>query len=151
MEDHNYSLGPNSYDVTDEECAVEPCTTTCTPEPKDQSLLPECDVIYNKMNVAIDITGGKRSAANTALQFLMMTLQQTTNFLVVPHLQKKIVVFESELYKLLTKCHDCDSPVDSTTQKCNGNMVTITTNCISGHIVSWKSQPSVEAMRLETY
>ena len=47
LEDHNYSLGPNNYDVTD----VEPCTTTCTPEPKDQSLLAECDVIHNKMNV----------------------------------------------------------------------------------------------------
>ena len=49
LEDHNYSLGPNNYDVTDEDCAVEPCTTTCTPEPKDQSLLAECDVIH-KMN-----------------------------------------------------------------------------------------------------
>ena len=29
----------------------EPCITTCTPEPKDQSLLAECDVIHNKMNV----------------------------------------------------------------------------------------------------
>ena len=47
LEDHNYSLGPNNYDVTD----VEPCTTTCTPEPKDQSLLAECDVIHNKMDV----------------------------------------------------------------------------------------------------
>ena len=53
-------------------------------------------------------------------------------------------MFESELHKLFTKCHDCGSPVDSTTQKCHGSMVTITTNCINGHIVSWQSQPSVE-------
>ena len=51
LEDHNFPLGPNNYDVTDEDCAVEPCITTCTPEPKDQSLLAECDVIHNKMNV----------------------------------------------------------------------------------------------------
>ena len=30
---------------------MEPCITTCIPEPKDQSLLAECDVIHNKMNV----------------------------------------------------------------------------------------------------
>ena len=58
--------------------------------------------------------------------------------------RKKFIVFESELYKLLTKCHDCGSPVDSITQKFHGSMVTITTNCINGHIVSWQSQPSIE-------
>ena len=51
LEDHNFSLGPNNYDVTYEDCAVEPCITTFIPEPKDQSLLAECDVIHNKMNV----------------------------------------------------------------------------------------------------
>ena len=35
LEDHNYSLGPNNYDATDEDYAVEPCTTTSTPGPKD--------------------------------------------------------------------------------------------------------------------
>ena len=50
FEDHNYSLVPNNYYATDEDCAVEPCATTCTPEPKDQSLLAECDVIH-KINV----------------------------------------------------------------------------------------------------
>ena len=45
---------------------------------------------------------------------------------------------------MFTKCHDCDSPVESTTYKCHGSTVTITTNSINGHIVSWQSQPSVE-------
>ena len=71
LEDHNYSLGSNtcSYDVTDEDSAVEPCTTTCTPEPKHHSLLAECDVIHYKLNVAIDIPGGKRSLVLPILPF----------------------------------------------------------------------------------
>ena len=51
LEDYNYSLGPNNYGVTDEDCAVEPCTTTCTQEPQDQSLLAECNVIHNNLNI----------------------------------------------------------------------------------------------------
>ena len=94
LEDHNYSLGPNNYDVTD----VEPCTTTCTPEPKDQSLLAECDVIHNKMNVDETNPVLSDDADDDALSdsgslycpsVSEMTLQQTTNFLVVPHLLQK--------------------------------------------------------------
>ena len=50
LEDHNYSLGTNNYYVKDEDGAVEPCTTTYTPGPKDQSLT-ECDVTHNEMNI----------------------------------------------------------------------------------------------------
>ena len=94
LEDHNYSLGPNNYDVTD----VEPCTTTCTPEPKDQSLLAECDVIHNKMNVDETNPVLSDDADDDALSDSGSlycpsvsddALEQTTNFLVVPHLLQK--------------------------------------------------------------
>ena len=155
LEDHNYSLGPNHYYATDKDCAVEPCTTTCTPEPKDQSLLAECDVIH-KMNVdetnpvlsndadddalsdsgSLYCTSVSDEESATDDEFFSSTMHTFS--------RKKFIVFESELYKLFTKCHDCGSAVDSITQKCHGSMVTITTNCINGHIVSWQSQPSIE-------
>ena len=151
LEDHNYSLGPNNYDVTD----VEPCTTTCTPEPKDQSLLAECDVIHNKMNVdetnpvlSDDADDDALSDGGSLYCPSVSDDDSATDdefsSSTTPSAEKKFIVFESELHKLFTKCHDCGSPVDSTTQKCHGSMVTITTNCINGHIVSWQSQPSVE-------
>ena len=150
LEDHNYSLGPKNYDEID----VEPCTTTCTPEPKDQSLLAECDVIH-KMNVDEtnpvlsddaddDALSDSGSLYCPSVSDDDSATDDEFSSSTTPSAEKKFIVFESELHKLFTKCHDYGSPVDSTTQKCHGNMVTITTNCINGHIVSWQSQPSVE-------
>ena len=63
----------------------------------------------------------------------------------------EFIVFESELYKLSTKCHDCGSPVDSTTQKCHGSIVTITTNCINGILYLGNRKPQLKVLQLETY
>ena len=137
LEDHNYSLGPNNYDVTDEDGAMEPCTTTCTPGPKDQSLLAECDVIHNKMN--IDETNSVFSydadddALNDRVSLYCPSVSDDDS---ATDDEFSCFAFESELYKLFTKCHDCGSRVDSTTQKCHGSMVAITTNCNNGYIVA---------------
>ena len=112
---------------------MEPCTTTCTPGPKDQSLLAECDVtIHNKMN--IDETNPVLSDDADALSdsgslYCPSVSDDATDdkfsTSTTPSAEKKFIVFESELYKMLTKCYDCGSPVNSTTQKCHGSMVTI--------------------------
>ena len=110
LEDHNYSLGPNNYDVRDEDCAVEPCTTTYTPEPKDQSLLTERDVIH-KMNVDETNPVLSDDADDDALSdsgSLYCPSVSDDDFATddefssstTPSAEKKFIVFESELYKL---------------------------------------------------
>ena len=58
--------------------------------------------------------------------------------------QKKIIVFENELLKLFKFCQQCGSPTDTTTMIQHGSMVTVKTSCMSGHTVTWKSQPQVK-------
>ena len=143
LEDHNYSLGPNNYDVRDEDCAVEPCTTTCTPEPKDQSLLTERDVIH-KMNVdetnpvlsddadddALNDSGSLYCPSVSDDDF---ATDDEFSSSTTPSAEKKLLCLKVSYIN----CHDCSSPVDSTTKKYHGSMVTNTNNCINGHIVSW--------------
>ena len=58
--------------------------------------------------------------------------------------QKKFIVFENELLKLFKFCQQCGSPTDTTTMIQHGSMVTVKTSCMSGHMVTWKSQPQVK-------
>ena len=58
--------------------------------------------------------------------------------------QKKFIVFENELLKLFKFCQQCGSPTDTTTMIQHGSMVTVKTSCMSGHTVTWKSQPQVK-------
>ena len=60
-----------------------------------------------------------------------------------PSEEKKFIVFESKLNKLFILCQHCGGPIDTTTQENQGSMVTITTSCISGHTLSWQSQPLI--------
>ena len=56
---------------------------------------------------------------------------------------KKFIVFENELLKLFKFCQQCGSPTDTTTIQ-HGSMVTVKTSCMSGHTVTWGSQPQVK-------
>ena len=58
--------------------------------------------------------------------------------------QKKFIVFENELLKLFKFCQQCGSPTDTTTMIQHGSMATVKTSCMSGHMVTWKSQPQVK-------
>ena len=58
--------------------------------------------------------------------------------------QKKFIVFENELLKLFKFCQQCGSPTDTTTMIQHGSIVTVKTSCMSGHMVTWKSQPQVK-------
>ena len=58
--------------------------------------------------------------------------------------QKKFIVFENELLKLFKFCQQCGSPTDTTTMIQHGSMVTVKTSCMSGHTVTWGSQPQVK-------
>ena len=58
--------------------------------------------------------------------------------------KKKFIVFENELLKLFKFCQQCGSPTDTTTMIQHGSMVTVKTSCMSGHTVTWKSQPQVK-------
>ena len=154
LEDHNYSLEPNQYHSTDEDDVVEACLTTCTPGPEDQLVMAECDVAHDEMNVdatnpvSSDQADDDALSDSGSLYCPSVSDESATDdefsSSTTPSVEKKIIVFESELYKLFTHCHDCGSPVDSTTQQCQGSLVTITTNCINGHNVSWQSQPSID-------
>ena len=156
LEDHTYSLGPNNYHSTDED-GVEPCITTCTPGPENQLVLAEGDAIHDKMNVdAINPVSSDQAdddALSDSGSLYCPSVSDnesatddefSSSTTPCPSVKNKFIVFEIKLYKLFTRCHDCGSPVDGTTQQCQGSMVTITTNCINGHIVSWQSQPSIE-------
>ena len=52
--------------------------------------------------------------------------------------------FESQLHELFKICQHCGSLIDTTTQINQGSMVTIATNGLNGHSVSWQSQPLIE-------
>jgi ribonuclease HI len=141
--DHNYSLGPNNCPSTDED-VVEPCET-CTPESENQSVLPECDVVQNEMiDDQEDALSDSGSLYCPSVSDDESGTDDEFSSSISPSVERKYIVFESELHKLFKNCHDCGSPVDSITKQCQGSMVTITTNCINGHIVSWQSQPLIK-------
>ena len=58
--------------------------------------------------------------------------------------QKKFIVFENELLKLFKFCQQCGSPTDATTTTQHGSMITVKISCMSGHTVTWESQPRVK-------
>ena len=153
LEDHTYSLGPNNCPSTDE-FVVEPCLTACTPWSEDQPVLAESDVVQNEM--IIDAANPASSdQADDALSdsgslYCPSSVSDDESATddefsscTAPSVEKKYIVFESQLYKLFKNCQHCSSPVDSTTQQCLGSMVAIPTNCINGHDVLWESQPSI--------
>ena len=59
---------------------------------------------------------------------------------------KKYLVFESELYKLFTKCPKCYSPTIHINNHMVDSMLSISYSCLNGHSSKWNSQPLLNAM-----
>ena len=57
--------------------------------------------------------------------------------------EKKVVVFEGELDKLLwrSRCSECDGPVDEVRKVMAGSGMSVKIFCINGHTCCWRSQP----------
>jgi hypothetical protein len=156
LADHSYSLGPNNNSSTDDnKDTVEPCTTPCTAVTEEQLTLVECDDVQNGVIVELKKQGYSNDADNDSLSDTGSSYcpsasdddSETDDEYssdTAPAVEKKIIVFESQLLKLFKICQHCGSPIDTTTQINQESMVTIATNCLNGHSVSWKSQPLIE-------
>jgi hypothetical protein len=152
LEDYSYSLGPNNNSSTDDnKDTVEPCT----PVTEEQLTLVECDYVQNGVIVELKKQGSSNDADNDSLSDTGSSYcpsasdddSETDDEYssdTAPAVEKKIIVFESQLLKLFKICQHCGSPIDTTTQINEGSMVTIATNCLNGHSVSWQSQPLVK-------
>jgi hypothetical protein len=55
--------------------------------------------------------------------------------------ERKFIIFESSLQRLLKFCPDCGSPVVQQSSFTTGCMVTYRLECHEGHEVTWRSQP----------
>ena len=61
-----------------------------------------------------------------------------------PDSEKKFIVFESSLNKLLKRCPDCGDVITECKRKTTGSMLSIELTCNSGHTLNWDSQPVVK-------
>jgi len=61
-------------------------------------------------------------------------------------LMTKYLVFETELDKLLAHCTSCGKPVRKSRKNLTGTMLTVTSECVIGHITTWHSQPILRRM-----
>ncbi|XP_020625989.1 uncharacterized protein LOC110063354 isoform X2 [Orbicella faveolata] len=62
----------------------------------------------------------------------------------MPDCEKKYLVFDSRLNKLLKRCPDCGDVIIQHERKTNGSMPSIELTCHSGHTTYWASQPMVK-------
>ena len=61
-----------------------------------------------------------------------------------PDCEKKYLVFDSCLSKLLKRCPDCGDVIVQHERKTIGSMLSIELTCHSGHTTNWDSQPVVK-------
>ena len=61
-----------------------------------------------------------------------------------PDCEKKYLVFDSCLSKLLKRCPDCGDVIVQHERKTIGSMLSIELTCPSGHTTNWDSQPVVK-------
>ena len=59
-----------------------------------------------------------------------------------PVSQRKYIVFENQLEKLLSHCPDCGAPVEEAEQTITGSLLSVNLHCLNGHNVVWDSQPT---------
>ena len=59
-----------------------------------------------------------------------------------PVSDRKFIVFEGQLDKLLKHCPDCGAPVEEADRKVTGSLLSVKTQCMNGHNVIWDSQPT---------
>ena len=65
-----------------------------------------------------------------------------------PDKERKLIVFDSCLSKLLKRCPECGDVVVKHDSKTTGSMLTVELTCHSGHITHWDSQPVVRKKTL---
>lgn len=63
-----------------------------------------------------------------------------------PVKDRKFIIFESELNKLLNACPVCREPICEQTKRVQGTALFIKFECLSGHVYQWCSQPFVSNM-----
>ena len=61
-----------------------------------------------------------------------------------PDCEKKFIVFDSCLTKLLKRCPDCGDVIAQQKSKTIGSMLSIELTCHSGHLTHWESQPVIK-------
>ena len=59
--------------------------------------------------------------------------------------EKKFLVFESCLFKLLKQCRSCGQEVELNTSV-RGTLLVVNDTCPDGHVLSWQSQPLINDM-----
>ena len=142
LEDHSYSLGPNNDSLTEKNREiVEPCPTPCTPVSEEQLTLVECGDVKNGASSDVDNDDSSSLYSPSASDDSETDDEYLDD--TAPAMEKKFIVFESQLHKLFKICQHCGSPIDTTSQKNEGSMVTVTANFLNGHSVSWQSQPLI--------
>ncbi|XP_022797740.1 THAP domain-containing protein 5-like [Stylophora pistillata] len=63
---------------------------------------------------------------------------------ITPDSEKKSVVFESSIHKLLKRCPSCGDIIIDCERKTTGSMLSVQLTCNSGHTVKWDSQTVVK-------
>ena len=61
-----------------------------------------------------------------------------------PDCEKKFIVFDSCLSKLLKRCPECGDVIAQCERKSTGSMLSVQLTCHSGHTINWDSQPVVK-------
>ena len=61
-----------------------------------------------------------------------------------PDCEKKFIVFDSCLSKLLKRCPECGDIIAQCERKTTGSMLSVQLTCHSGHKINWDSQPVVK-------
>ena len=56
--------------------------------------------------------------------------------------EKKFIVFDSCLSKLLKRCPECGEVIAQCEKKTTGSMLPVQLTCHSGHMINWDSQPA---------
>lgn len=155
LEDHNYSLGQVNGQIMTEatetgEQSINhlvklPKGVTDAPESDDVNLedSTECCSYQNLVTAESDNEVLESSDSEYSPSDSEGSDSDDDNSQTLPK-QKKFIVFENELLKLFKFCQQCGSPTDTTTMIQHGSMVTVKTSCMSGHTVTWESQPRVK-------
>lgn len=150
IEDHNYSLGPNTELLPDDEVAPCPSVSTDTNEPmplvgEDIIEVTVESVDTQEACTMEDIADAELSDSSYCPSSSDDDFEKDDEqFNTTAPKEKKFIVFESQLNKLFVHCQKCCGPIDTTSQKTRGSMIIITANCINGHATTWQSQPSID-------
>jgi len=57
--------------------------------------------------------------------------------------EPKYLVFHSCLQQLFKYCINCGGSIEEKTYSCTGSLLSVSTICIKGHVITWQSQPFI--------